>query len=57
MTDDDIRAIAEPHAQYAGSAVLTLRSDAVIEFARAVIAAHEAAKLALEWPVIEGAQA
>jgi hypothetical protein len=53
MTDDDIRAIAEPHAQYLGSQVLTLRGQGVIDFARDLIVAHEAERKALEWPVIE----
>jgi hypothetical protein len=53
MTDDDIRAIAEPHAQYLGSQALTLRGQGVIDFARDLIVARDAENLALEWPVIE----
>jgi hypothetical protein len=57
MTDSDLRAIAAQFAQYRDCKEITLRGDAIVEYGRAVIAAHEAQFKAIPpLPVIEGVQ-
>ena len=39
MTDDQIRALAEPFNAYPRASVLTVRNEDIVAFARAIIAA------------------